>query len=399
MGTESIPNAEEHASFRVPMSEARVTGTRPSIFARIRAAFSALPWMPMLTVALPTAVAGLYYGVLASDIYISESHFVVRSAQRQSTTGLQALMATGGFSRAQDEIYTVHDFVRSRDAMKRVSESSPLRAVFGDARIDRIARFDGFRTDDSEEALFKYYQKAISVEFDTTTGISILRVNAFRSNDSQQINEHLLQMSETLVNELNDRARKDMIRFSTGEVELAEARARKAAVALSTYRNENGVFDPERQSALQLQGMSKLQDELIASTIQVTQVRTLTPENPQLPALERRLSSIQMAIQSELAKVAGGQSSLSKKAAEYERLSLDRTFAERHLATTLTALEQARADAQRKQLYLERIAQPSLPDIGLEPRRFRSVMATFLVGLLCWGILSMLVVGVREHRD
>ena len=399
MGTESIPNAEEHASFRVPMSEARVAGTRPSIFSRIRAAFSALPWMPMLTVALPTAVAGLYYGVLASDIYISESHFVVRSAQRQATTGLQALMATGGFSRAQDEIYTVHDFVRSRDAMKRVSESSPLRAVFGDARIDRIARFDGFRTDDSEEALFKYYQKAISVEFDTTTGISILRVNAFRSNDSQQINEHLLQMSETLVNELNDRARKDMIRFSTGEVELAEARARKAAVALSTYRNENGVFDPERQSAMQLQGMSKLQDELIASTIQVTQVRTLTPENPQLPALERRLSSIQMAIQSELAKVAGGQSSLSKKAAEYERLSLDRTFAERHLATTLTALEQARADAQRKQLYLERIAQPSLPDIGLEPRRFRSVMATFLVGLLCWGILSMLVAGVREHRD
>ena len=78
---------------------------------------------------------------------------------------------------------------------------------------------------------------------------------------------------------------------------------------------------------------------------------------------------------------------------------MDRTFAERHLATTLTALEQARADAQRKQLYLERIAQPSLPDIGLEPRRFRSVMATFLVGLLCWGILSMLVVGVREHRD
>lgn len=78
---------------------------------------------------------------------------------------------------------------------------------------------------------------------------------------------------------------------------------------------------------------------------------------------------------------------------------MDRAFAEKQLATALVALEQARSDAQRKQLYLERIVQPNLPDIGLEPRRIRSVFATLLVGLLTWGILSMLVAGVREHRD
>ena len=65
----------------------------------------------------------------------------------------------------------------------------------------------------------------------------------------------------------------------------------------------------------------------------------------------------------------------------------------------LTSLEQARNDAQRKQLYLERIVQPSIPDNAVEPRRLRNVFATFILGMVAWGILSMLVAGVREHQD
>jgi capsular polysaccharide transport system permease protein len=40
-----------------------------------------------------------------------------------------------------------------------------------------------------------------------------------------------------------------------------------------------------------------------------------------------------------------------------------------------------------------------LPDVAQEPRRLRSVAATFILGLVAWGILSMLLAGVREHQD
>ena len=97
--------------------------------------------------------------------------------------------------------------------------------------------------------------------------------------------------------------------------------------------------------------------------------------------------------------MAGGERSLSSKAAEYERLTLDRSFADKQLAVALTSLEQARNDAQRKQLYLERIVQPSLPDVAVEPRRLRGVLATLLLGLIAWGILSLLLAGVLEHHS
>ena len=60
-------------------------------------------------VVLPTALAVSYYGFIASDVYVSQSLFVVRSPERQSTSPLGMLFKGAGFSRAQDDAYVVHD--------------------------------------------------------------------------------------------------------------------------------------------------------------------------------------------------------------------------------------------------------------------------------------------------
>jgi capsular polysaccharide transport system permease protein len=190
-----------------------------------------------------------------------------------------------------------------------------------------------------------------------------------------------------------------MIRFAAAEVVTAQEKAKDAALAVSKYRNLKGVFDPEKQSALQLQQVSKMQDELIATKIQLAQIRSLTRDNPQIPALQMQIETLQREINSETAKVAGGDRSLADKSTQYEGLILERGFAEKQLAAALTWLEQARNDAQRKQLYLERIVQPSKPDVAMDPRRIRNVLATFVLGLIAWGILTMLLAGVREHQN
>jgi capsular polysaccharide transport system permease protein len=48
---------------------------------------------------------------------------------------------------------------------------------------------------------------------------------------------------------------------------------------------------------------------------------------------------------------------------------------------------------------LERIVQPNQPDIAIEPRRFRAVVIVLLLGLLAWGIMSLLVASIREHMQ
>jgi capsular polysaccharide transport system permease protein len=100
-----------------------------------------------------------------------------------------------------------------------------------------------------------------------------------------------------------------------------------------------------------------------------------------------------------LNKMTGSATSLTNKAAAFERLALDRTFAEKQLANAMAALEVARSETQRKQLYLERIVQPNKPDVAIEPRRLRSVIVVLVLGLVAWGILTLLVASIREHME
>jgi capsular polysaccharide transport system permease protein len=352
-----------------------------------------------LTVIIPTILAIIYYGLIASDVYISESRFVVRSPQRQTQTGLNAFLAGTGFSRSQDDTYSVHDFVLSRDALKELDEKVSIRKLFSNKGADFINRFPGLDWDDSFESFYRYYKKRVGVDYDTVSSITTLNVRAFAAEDAKRINDLLLNMGERLVNNLNDRSRQDLIKFATQEVTVAETKAKTAALALSSFRTSQSVFDPDRQSAIQLQGVAKLQEELLTTEAQLNQIKRVSPDNPQVASLASRVTSLRSTIAAETSKVAGGGSSLTSKSANFERLVLEKGFADKQLASALTSLETARSEAERKQLYLERLVQPNLPDKALEPRRIRSVFMVFVVGLMAWGVVSLLVASVKEHTD
>jgi capsular polysaccharide transport system permease protein len=106
---------------------------------------------------------------------------------------------------------------------------------------------------------------------------------------------------------------------------------------------------------------------------------------------------LQRDIDTEMRKVAGAGTSFTSQATEYERLVLDRTFAEKQLASALASLELARTEAQKKQLYVERIVQPNLPDHPGQPHRLRGIIVVLALGLVAWGILGLLIASVREH--
>jgi capsular polysaccharide transport system permease protein len=104
-------------------------------------------------------------------------------------------------------------------------------------------------------------------------------------------------------------------------------------------------------------------------------------------------------VRNEKLLVTGDSHSLSAKSASYDRFLLEKGFADRQLATALVSLESAKSEAVRKQLYLERLVQPNLPDKAMEPRRLRSVLTVLLLGLIAWGVISLLVASVKEHTE
>lgn len=240
----------------------------------------------------------------------------------------------------------------------------------------------------------------LDVQLDPISSILTLKTMAYTAKESQNMDALLLTLSEKLVNDMNKRGQQALVQSAENEVDKSEAKAKAAALALGEYRNKEGVIDPTQQTAIPFQQIAKLQDQLMATNAQILQIQTVSKDNPQLPSLRQRADLIQTEIDKEMAKVAGkNKNSLANKAIEYQRLLLDSQFAERALMSAMTSLEQARNEAQRQQLFLERIAQPSLPDKAMEPRRLRIIAAIFFLGLILWGVFSIMAAGVREHHD
>lgn len=352
----------------------------------------------LVTVAIPTLLSSLYFGLIASDVYISESRFVVRSPSHQQQTGLGALLQGAGFSHSEEDTYMVHDFMQSRDALAELDKQIGLAHRYEAPDIDVFSRFGALGGDTNFEELYQYYQKHVQIDMETASAISTLKVRAYTAEDAYRTNELLLEMSERLINQLNARGRQDMIGFAQAEVDAAAKKAKDAALALSDFRHERTVVDPEKQSTLQLQQVTKLQDELMAANTQMAQFKTFTPDNPQIAALQTRIETLKGLISAESEKITGSGDSLTQKAADYQRLQLESNFADKQLAVALSSLEQARDDAVRKQLYLERVVQPNKPDVPREPKRLRGVITTLALGMIAWGILAILLAGVREHK-
>ena len=288
----------------------------------------------LLVVVIPTLLAAYYYGFVASDLYVTESRFVVRSPQKSSVGSLADVFSKVGFAKSDDDSYVVRDYVLSRGALELLNKKLNVVDAYSSDSIDLLNRFPGIKYwDTSREAFLRYYQTRVGVVVDPTSAISTLTVQAFDPKTALAINQTLLELSEAFVNQLNSRARQDLISAAMSEVNLAKAKLETSSLELAKARGRAQTFtDGEKQLVL------------------------------------------------------------------IQRLTLEKDFAGQQLAAAMSALEQARVEAIRKQVYLERVAQPVLPDAALLPDRVRGVLMYLVLGLLAWSIMSLLIAGAREHH-
>src|SRR5690349_9809550 len=71
---------------------------------------------------LPTIAALVYFGLVATPRYVAEAKFIVHTAAKASgaSLSLSSILQLTGISRSQDDVFSVQDFMTSRDAVARL---------------------------------------------------------------------------------------------------------------------------------------------------------------------------------------------------------------------------------------------------------------------------------------
>jgi capsular polysaccharide transport system permease protein len=353
----------------------------------------------LIFVVMPTLLAAIYYSMVASDVYISESRFVIKSADQKHSqvSTLANLVQTTGLSGGQEQTNEVLTYVRSRDALKALEKQPGIRDKYAAREADVLSSFPGLLSDSSFESLFKYYSRMVEARFETADETALIQVKAFTPQDAYAINLRLLDLSEDLVNRLNARAQTKAIAEAQRQVILATDRVKAARIALSQYRNAESLIDPTKQASGVLDISNNMIGQRAALQAQLDLMQRVAPNNPSIPALRSRISAISVQIASQNSRVVGTGNGIASKMGGYENLLVEQEFATQSMTTANAALVQASAEAQRQQFYLERVVDPNMPDMPLLPRRLLNVLIVFASAVALYFIAWMLIVGILEH--
>jgi capsular polysaccharide transport system permease protein len=356
----------------------------------------------LLLVALPWGASGWYLWRVAVDQYASTVGFSVRREEFQSAVDLIGgigQIAAGASSSDTDILYS---FIRSQDMVARVDARLDLRGVW--SRPWPADPVFAFNPEGTIEDLLDHWNRKVSVAYDGASGLLTLRVLAFDSAAAQAIATAIFEESSIRINELSAIAREDATRFARAELDRAVARLTAARQALTEFRLKTQIVDPQADIQGQMGLLNTLQAQLAAALIEYDLIREIArPGDPRVLQAERRIAVIEVRIAEERRKFGeGGQgpggADYARLVAEFERLTVEREFAEETYRGALVAYDGALADAQRQSRYLAAHILPTRAERSAYPQRWLIFgLAGFF--LLClWAIGALIYYSLRDRR-
>jgi capsular polysaccharide transport system permease protein len=357
----------------------------------------------LLCVCLPAVITGFYMYTRAADQYASTLGFTVRSEDISSASDLLGGLggALGGGSGSHDS-EILYEFINSQELVSTIDKQLNLREKFS-----RYADQDpilSFNTSGTIEDLTSYWQRMIRVAYDSGSGLIELRVLAFDPDDATEISKAIYAESTRMINDLSAIARADATRYAKEDLDLAVERLKSAREALTSFRLTNQIVDPNADIQAQMGLLTTLQTQQASALIEFDLISDTASENdPRVEQARRRLEVIEARIADERQKFGvgggtGGGVEYATTISEFERLTVDREFAERGYEVALATLDAARAEANRQSRYLAAYITPTRAEKSQYPQRGFIFGLVAVFSFLIWAIFTLAAYAFRDRK-
>lgn len=353
----------------------------------------------LIFIVLPTFISFIYYGLIASDMYISETKFAVKSSAASDGLNLptqNSIFALPNSSSQEAKI--VKEFLETIDAFTSIDKRLNLISHYSDSSHDIFSRLSKNPTLSEK---IKFWHKVMSVQFDQDSNIVTFTVRAYDKKMAQKITTAALLESENLINSMNLRANADTKSLAQHELEIAQNRLDKAQSNLKQFRNTYKDINLKTTA-------ESVQSLILTLETQATQIKAqllelkmyMKESSPQIQSLKTKLSALEEQItleKNKLTSLSGGDESFNNLVSEYDTLMTEYDFAHKQLVYAMTSLEQAKIKILSQNLYIVDIAKPSLPDESLYPNTFLFSFYVLISAFMLYTILSFIFSAIREH--
>lgn len=353
-------------------------------------------------VVLPTLLWAWYLWARASDQYVSTVGFSVRKeSMAPSIDLLGGLSSFTGSSGTASDTDILYEYIRSQDMVEQIDAKLDLRLRYSrDWPRDFVFAFNPAG---HIEDLTEYWQRQVKVLYDNSNALITLNVSAFSPEDAQAIAAAVFQQSSDKINQLSGVAQQDATRLATAELDKARGELTRTRQAMTAFRMKTQIVDPQADLAGQMGVLSGLQGQLAEALVaHDILLENAQPTDHRVTQSQQKIDALRRLIDQERGKFgAQGQGpageSYAQLMAEYEKLAVDREFAEGAYRTARIAYETAIAEAQRQSRYLAAHIEPKIAQSSTEPRRLWLLFMVSGMLLAGWSVLVLIYYSIRDR--
>ncbi|MGE0558402.1 MAG: hypothetical protein AB7O69_09040 [Burkholderiales bacterium] len=348
----------------------------------------------------PMLVLTVYYSLLASDRYVSESRLVIkRSAENGVEIGGFSLpfLGVSGGANTEDSVH-LREYIYSQDIFDRLDQRLKLRDEFALKGLDFVRMMPPWAT---KEDYLERYRESVEFAWDDKSGVVVITTHGSAPDFALRFNEAILKESERFINELSQRVARDQMEFADQELLRARKELDKAKEKLLGYQNARNVLDPTTTAEVTTRVIAELEVQQAAREVELNTLSgMLQNDSAQVMALRQTLTGIRQQIAAEKAKLTSPKGrALNREAAEFLDYRAMVEFRGDVYKISLATLEKVRLEAVRKTKTLAVLSSPQVPEEAKYPQRLRT-LGTWLFALcLLYGFIRLTIEIVEDHRD
>jgi capsular polysaccharide transport system permease protein len=324
----------------------------------------------------------------------------VRGGQNAGFEGNASLSFLAGLpqtQRVQDSLI-LYEYLRGRGVVQDLDRKINLRGIFGNPQADYFSRFNA---QEPIEELVYYWKRHVYVGYDVISSTITLIVAAFTPEDALNVSRTAIALSENLVNDLSERARRDALALADAALQRAQDNLQDKITQLRDLRNSAGVLDATKTADAIGKMVGDLRLELIHLQEDYDIQRgSVSASSPQLQVQQARITSLRDQIQKleqMMTSNGSGSPTLATAMSLFDRQQLEQDIAQKQYVAAAGAFERARLELEGKHVYVATFLQPVLAQEALYPRRWWEWSIVVVACLALWGSLVGIGLLVRNY--
>ncbi len=345
-------------------------------------------------------IAFTYTLFLKAELYESKTALIVRDlsapAPSSSNLGL-SMLGMGSNSQLQDSM-VVQEYLLSLDIFLELDKKFNLIQHYKSDKIDWIERLSW---DATIEQSLEFYKKRILINYDEVSGILHISYAHTDPQTAQNILNAMIKYVEYALNEFNRKKAKKQLAFIESEHDKKLLKVNNSSIILENYQNANLLLDPTINASSSSTLIATLEATLTQKRITYkTKSSYLNKNNYELITLEAEIKEIVNSLANFKKSLTGNtKNSLNKILFEYEKLKMQLEFDTEIYKNVLIQLETTKLDALKEAKTLSIVSKANLPDGYTYPNKPKTFITLIVVIFLIYGIFSMLLAIIKDHKE